>query len=94
MEVYFPSLYVSQEDLEVFDKSATVTKGKYTEGLGQLAMSFVNDREDINSITLTCVNNIMIKNNITKAMVGRLEVGTETIIDKSKSLKTNLMQLF
>jgi len=54
-------------------------------------MSFVNDREDINSITLTCVNNLMIKNNITKEMVGRLEVGTETIIDKSKSLKTNLM---
>jgi hydroxymethylglutaryl-CoA synthase len=57
-------------------------------------MSFVNDREDINSITLTCVNNLMLKNNITKHMVGRLEVGTETILDKSKSLKTNLMMLF
>lgn len=34
MEVYFPSLYLSQEDLEVFDKSDKVTKGKYTEGLG------------------------------------------------------------
>jgi hydroxymethylglutaryl-CoA synthase len=57
-------------------------------------MSFVNDREDINSIALTCVNNLMIKNNIDKSMVGRLEVGTETLIDKSKSLKTNLMTLF
>ena len=27
-------------------------------------------------------------------MIGRLEVGTETLIDKSKSLKTNLMALF
>lgn len=27
-------------------------------------------------------------------MIGRLEVGTETIIDKSKSLKTILMMLF
>jgi len=26
--------------------------------------------------------------------IGRLEVGTETIIDKSKSVKTVLMQLF
>ena len=26
--------------------------------------------------------------------IGHLEVGTETIIDKSKSVKTNLMQLF
>ncbi len=26
--------------------------------------------------------------------MGRLEVGTETLIDKSKSIKTTLMQLF
>lgn len=26
--------------------------------------------------------------------IGRLEVGTETVIDKSKSVKTVLMQLF
>ena len=36
----------------------------------------------------------MRKNKITKEMIGRLEVGTETIIDKSKSLKTILMMLF
>lgn len=78
----------------MFDASKSVSKGKYTEGLGQLAMSFVNDREDINSISLTCVSNLMRKNNVAKHMIGRLEVGTETIIDKSKSLKTFLMMLF
>ena len=57
-------------------------------------MSFVNDREDINSITLTCVNNLLIKNNISRSMIGRVEVGTETILDKSKSVKTVLMTLF
>jgi hydroxymethylglutaryl-CoA synthase len=31
MEIYFPSTFVSQSDLEVFDK---VPKGKYTIGLG------------------------------------------------------------
>jgi hydroxymethylglutaryl-CoA synthase len=31
IEIYFPPQYVSQEDLEVFDK---VGKGKYTIGLG------------------------------------------------------------
>jgi hydroxymethylglutaryl-CoA synthase len=30
-EIYFPSTYVSQSDLEVFNK---VPKGKYTVGLG------------------------------------------------------------
>lgn len=61
MEIYFPSTYVSQSDLEVFNK---VPKGKYTVGLGQLNMACVNDREDINSISLTCVRNLLKKNSI------------------------------
>jgi hydroxymethylglutaryl-CoA synthase len=94
IEVYFPNTYVSQADLEQFDASEKVGKGKYTVGLGQTAMAFVNDREDINSIALTCVRHLMLKNNVDKHQVGRLEVGTETLLDKSKSLKTNLMTLF
>ena len=57
-------------------------------------MAFVNDREDINSISLTCLNNLMKKYSIKPEQVGRLEVGTETLIDKSKSVKTVLMNLF
>jgi hydroxymethylglutaryl-CoA synthase len=91
MEIYFPSTFVSQEDLESFNK---VSKGKYTIGLGQSTMACVNDREDINSISLTCVNNLMRKNGIKPHQIGRLEVGTETLLDKSKSLKTVLMNLF
>jgi hydroxymethylglutaryl-CoA synthase len=36
----------------------------------------------------------MKKYNISPKDIGRLEVGTETVIDKSKSVKTILMQLF
>ena len=57
-------------------------------------MAFVNDREDINSISLTAVRNLMTKHNIDPKQVGRLEVGTETLLDKSKSVKTVLMNLF
>ena len=57
-------------------------------------MACVNDREDINSISLTCVNNLMKKNNVSPTQIGRLEVGTETLLDKSKSVKTVLMSLF
>ena len=91
MEVYFPQLYVDQEDLEAFDKAG---KGKYTIGLGQAKMSFVNDREDVNSISMTCLKNLMQKYSVDPKQVGRLEVGTETLLDKSKSLKTQLMSLF
>ena len=91
MEVYFPQLYVDQGDLEAFDK---VGKGKYTIGLGQAKMSFVNDREDVNSISMTCLKNLMQKYSVDPKQVGRLEVGTETLLDKSKSLKTQMMSLF
>ncbi|XP_076875817.1 hydroxymethylglutaryl-CoA synthase, cytoplasmic isoform X2 [Brachyhypopomus gauderio] len=91
MEVYIPSQYVDQAELEEFDG---VGAGKYTVGLGQARMGFCSDREDINSLCLTVVQRLMERNHLSHNSVGRLEVGTETIIDKSKSVKTVLMQLF
>ncbi|XP_076354844.1 hydroxymethylglutaryl-CoA synthase 1-like isoform X2 [Tachypleus tridentatus] len=91
MEVYFPSLYVDQEALEVHD---CVSCGKYTIGLGQSQMGFCSDREDVNSFCLTVVQRLMDRTKVGYKHIGRLEVGTETIIDKSKSVKSVLMQLF
>lgn len=91
MEVYFPYTCVNQEKLEEFDG---VSKGKYTIGLGQRNMGFCGDREDINSLSLTVVHKLMERNSISPNDIGRLEVGTETLIDKSKSVKSVLMQLF
>ncbi|XP_048875294.1 hydroxymethylglutaryl-CoA synthase, cytoplasmic isoform X2 [Brienomyrus brachyistius] len=91
LEVYFPAQYVDQEELEQFDG---VAAGKYTVGLGQARMGFCSDREDINSLCLTVVQRLMEKNCLSYNSIGHLEVGTETIIDKSKSVKTVLMQLF
>ena len=91
LELIFPSQYVDQTDLEAYDQ---VSAGKYTIGLGQARMGFCTDREDINSLCLTVVSRLMERWNIPYSKVGRLEVGTETILDKSKSVKTVLMQLF
>jgi len=91
MEMYFPKRCISEEDLEVFDG---VSKGKYTIGLGQEYMACTDDREDINSFALTVVSSLLKKYNIDPRTIGRIDVGTETIIDKSKSVKTVLMDLF
>ncbi|POS76566.1 hydroxymethylglutaryl-CoA synthase [Diaporthe helianthi] len=91
IEVYFPSQYVEQSELEQFDG---VSAGKYTIGLGQTKMAFCDDREDIYSFALTAVSNLLKKYEIDTNSIGRLEVGTETILDKSKSVKSVLMQLF
>jgi len=90
MEMYIPTRYVAQEDLEVADSC----QGKYTVGLGQKNIAFTDDREDITSIFLTVVHNLLEKYGISPAEIGRLEVGTETLTDKSKSVKTSLMRLF
>lgn len=91
IEIYFPSQCVDQAELEKFDG---VSQGKYTIGLGQTKMSFCDDREDIYSFALTALSNLLSKYKIDTNSIGRLEVGTETILDKSKSVKSVLMQLF
>lgn len=49
---------------------------------------------DIYSLALTAVSSLFRKYSIDPASIGRLEVGTETLLDKSKSVKSVLMQLF
>lgn len=49
---------------------------------------------DVNSLALTALSSLMRKYAIDPASIGRLEVGTETVLDKSKSCKSILMQLF
>ncbi|XP_012617316.2 hydroxymethylglutaryl-CoA synthase, mitochondrial [Microcebus murinus] len=91
LEVYFPAQYVDQTDLEKYNN---VEAGKYTVGLGQTEMGFCSVQEDINSLCLTVVQRLMERTKLPWDSVGRLEVGTETIIDKSKAVKTVLMELF
>jgi len=49
---------------------------------------------DIYSFALTTVSSLLHKYSINPKSIGRLEVGTETLLDKSKSVKSVLMQLF
>lgn len=91
IEIYIPNQCVEQSELEKFDGVST---GKYTIGLGQTKMAFCDDREDIYSMALTVTQSLLEKYEIDPNSIGRLEVGTETILDKSKSVKSVLMQLF
>jgi len=87
-DCYFPSTYVSQASLEKHDG---VSAGKYEVGLGQNKMSFTGAGEDINSMCLSAITGLMEKYNLNHTDIGRIEIGTETILDKSKSTKTTLM---
>ncbi|KAG6520735.1 hypothetical protein ZIOFF_017795 [Zingiber officinale] len=91
MDIYFPPTCVQQEALEGHDGAS---KGKYTIGLGQDCMAFCTDVEDVISMSLTVVTSLLKKYQIDPKQIGRLEVGSETVIDKSKSIKTWIMQIF
>lgn len=90
-DIYFPQRFVSQEKLEEFDG---VSAGKYTKGLGQERMAFAGPEEDINSMCMSALSQLMDKYGLSPRDIGFLGVGTETLIDKSKSSKTALMSFF
>lgn len=73
MEIYFPNAYVDQDSLEEFDG---VSKGKYTVGLGQLQMGFCSDNEDINSLCLTVLANLVEKYNLSYNDIGKYAYST------------------
>lgn len=51
-------------------------------------------KPDVHSLALTTVSSLLRKYNINPNTIGRLEVGTESMLDKAKSCKSVLMQLF
>jgi len=69
-------------------------KNKFTVGLGQEHISIIKPYEDIASMCMNVYWRLMKKYNIKEEDIGRLEIGTETLIDHSKSIKTSIMNLF
>ncbi|CAN6485034.1 unnamed protein product [Victoria cruziana] len=57
-------------------------------------MAFCTEVEDVISMSLTVVTSLLEKYGVDPKQIGRLEVGSETVIDKSKSIKTWLMHIF
>jgi hypothetical protein len=82
-------LQVRQNDLE----DADGVPGKYTVGLGQVEMSVPSEHEDVVSMALSACSQLLEKHNVDPRSIGRLEVGTESAVDRSKSIKTYLMQV-
>ena len=90
MEHFSPKNYVSQSDLESFMK---VSSGKFTIGLGQQRMRFCSEFEDVNSLAMTVTHRLLSRCKQFIPKIGRLEYATETLLDKSKSTKTILIDV-
>ena len=90
MELYHPNFMVEQSEMEHHHGAP----GKYTAGLGQESITFCGDNEDVISMAMTVVHRLMKRAGLDWGSIGRLEVGTESLVDRSKSIKTHLMHLF
>ncbi len=55
-------------------------------------MSIPSDREDSVSMALTATHRLLERYSIDPRSIGRLEVGTESMVDRSKSMKSYLME--
>ena len=90
IEHYAPKYAVSHEELERRDGCI----GKYRIGLELENMCVWDARENVESIALTAVARLLWASGVDPMRVGRIDVGSETLLDKSKSLKTVLMAYF
>jgi enoyl-CoA hydratase/carnithine racemase len=90
MELYTPPYVLQQADLE----ESVGVSGKYTKGLLQEEIGFCGPDEDAVSFASNALLGLMEKHNIDYSQIGRLEVGTESMVDRSKSIKTFLMRHF
>ncbi|VDM17137.1 unnamed protein product [Hydatigera taeniaeformis] len=89
-EIYFPKTYIPQTVMEEHYGFPE----KYTKGLGQMSMAICDGAEDVVSLSLTVTKRLIERIGLDLTKIGFLEVGSETLVDKSKSVKSHLMVLF
>ena len=66
-----PIICVWQVDQSELEHHDGVAAGKYTIGLGQRAMAFCSDREDVVSMSLTVVHRLLERYGVNPADIGR-----------------------
>jgi len=90
MEYYAPNLCCSVADIEQLHNCP----GRYTVGRGQQHIGFTSGNEDTVSMAMTVFERLVACCELPLAQIGRLEVGTESQVDRAKSVKSFLMAFF
>jgi len=90
IEAYTPRHACKAADLE----KAHGVDGKYVSGLMMQEFAGPGTDEDPVSFGLTAVSRLMWKYRLKHAEVGMMYVGSESLIDRARSIKENLMMLF
>mmetsp|Transcript_18053 Transcript_18053/g.54025 ORF Transcript_18053/g.54025 Transcript_18053/m.54025 type:complete len:552 (+) Transcript_18053:102-1757(+) len=90
LEVYTPRHAVKATALE----KAHGVDGKYTQGLMMQEFAGPGEDEDPVSMAATACSRLLWRYRIKHTEVGMMYVGSESLLDRAKSIKSNLMMLF
>ena len=90
LEEYVPRHCVSMVDLEV----AHNVIGKYTMGLMMRESTACDEDEDAVSMALSATHQLFEVHGLKYEDVGMAQVGSESLLDRSKSMKSHIMSLF
>ena len=90
LEVCTPRQCVSAAELE----RAHNIVGKYTEGLMMREFAACDEDENVVTMALTVLSRLVETHGLRYKDIGMVQVGSESLLDRSKSIKTHPMRLF
>lgn len=87
IELYAPKTAISMGTLEEIQSQP---EGRYSAGLQQREMTVASGFEDAVSMALTAVERLLEREGVDKKLIGRIDVGSESNPDASKSIKSTI----
>ena len=88
ISIYFPSLYV---DINDFAKARDIEPAKLERGLGLKAIAVPDSSEDVITMAAEVLIDLVSKNDLKPKDIGRIYVGTESMVDGSKPIASYLL---
>lgn len=88
MSVYIPQLYLP---IETLAEARSLNYDKLSKGLGLLEMSVTDTQEDAATMAANAVLDLIHKNDLSPASIGRIYLGTESALDGAKPTATYVL---
>ena len=88
ISIYCPSLYL---DINDFAKARDIEPAKLTKGLGLKSIAVPDSSEDVITMAAEALCDLVEKNNLQPEDIGRIYVGTESMVDGSKPIASYLL---
>lgn len=90
MAAYIPKLYLP---IKTLAEKRQLEYGKLNKGLGLTSMSFPDAHEDVATMAANAILDLILRNGIRPADIGRIYIGTESSLDGSKPMASYVLDM-